>query len=359
VNASGALQARPNSRRESRVVSHSWKIVLIEQASLRKEAVSECNAAMAQLTEVRNHWHHFERKDKPAFIRWRAREFGALLSEARQVDEKIRKARDLIHEVELELRRFFQTPQSAYARVMFRRENPGMDEPTPEANEGGGRRPLTSFEQETLFQEWVRKFLGTNPDKMDDRAYESSFAAFKTHMFSQTSRPSPRPEAPRQGELPHLESSEQEAEADATIDERVKILYRRLARELHPDTRADGSVEVSSLWHEVQEAYAASDVARMELLLALSALQTENLENESSMGDLQLVLHNLCRSLRALTKSVEEAEKEDAWDFARLGPTPELAREVERQLKFDLGNRARYLDQLQGRIAEWQGHVEL
>lgn len=314
---------------------------------------------MAQLTEVRNQWHHFERKDKPAFIRWRAREFGALLSEARQAEEKIRETRDLIHEVELELRRFFQTPQSAYARVMFRRENPGMDEPASEASEGGGRRPLTAFEQETLFQEWVRKFLGTNPDKMDDQAYETSFAAFKAHMFSQPSRPPSKLDRAKQAEIPLLETAELETEADVTIDERVKILYRRLARELHPDTRADGSVEVSSLWHEVQEAYAAGDVARMELLLALSALQAENLEKESSMCELQLVLENLSRSLRALTKSVEEAEKEDAWDFARIGPMPELAREVERQLKFDLGNRARYLDQLQSRIAEWEGHVEL
>ena len=71
-----------------------------------------------------------------------------------------------------------------------------------------------------------------------------------------------------------------------------------------------------------------------------------------------LVQENLERSLRALSKSVVEAEKEDAWDFARLGPTPQLATEIERQLKFDLGNRVRYLDQLQGRLAEWQNEIK-
>jgi hypothetical protein len=70
------------------------------------------------------------------------------------------------------------------------------------------------------------------------------------------------------------------------------------------------------------------------------------------------VQENLTRSLRALSKSVAEAENEDAWDFARLGPTTELAREVERQLKFDLGNRTRYLDQLRTRLAEWQTGVK-
>jgi hypothetical protein len=328
----------------------SWEIIWIEQAPIRRHAIAECNATMVQLSEVRQQWHHFERKDKPAFIRWRAREFGALLSEARQVEEKIRDLRELIHEVELELRRYLQTPQSAYARVMFRRQNPGSPEPAPEEREGG-TGVLTSFEQEALFQEWVRKFLGTNPEKMDDAAYETNLADFKRRMFSKPATPPARREKPK----PEPEDvPENETEPDARVDERVKILYRRLARHLHPDTRADGSVEVSALWHEVQEAYLAGDVARLELLLALSYLQADNLENETSLGEILHVQENLRRSLRALSKSLAEAESEDAWDFARIGPTAQLAREVERQLKFDFGNRTRYLDQLRGRLAEWQ-----
>jgi hypothetical protein len=328
--------------------SQSWEIIWIDQAPIRRGAITECNATIMQLNEVRQQWHHFERKDKPAFIRWRAREFGALLSETRQMEEKIRDARELIHEVELELRRCFQTPQSAYARVMSRRQNPGSPEPAYEEREGG-TGVLTSFEQEALFEEWVRKFLGTNPEKMDDAAYETSLADFKSRMFSKPATPPPRVEEPK---LPDV--SEDETETETGVDERVKILYRRLARHLHPDTRADGSVEVSALWHEVQEAYLAGDVARLELLLALSYLQTEDLEDETSLADILNVQENLRRSLRALSKSLAEAENEDAWDFARIGPTAELTREVERQLKFDLGNRTRYLDQLQSRLAEWQ-----
>ena len=338
-------------------VSQLRQIIWIDQAPLRKDAVAKCNAAMAHLNEVRGQWHHFERKDKPAFIRWRAREFGALLSEARQVEEKIRDARELIREVEQELRRYIQTPQSAYARVMFRRQNPGSAEPANEAGNGGAR-VLTGFEQEALFQEWVRKFLGTNPDKMDDLAYETNLAAFKTRMFLGPAPPPPTAGRQRRPKSRASEATENEQEAGTTVDERVKILYRRLARELHPDVRADGSVEVSALWHEVQEAYAASDVARMELLLALSHLQAEHLEDETSLGDILLVQENLHRLLQALSKSVAEAEKEDAWDFARVGPTTELASEVERQLKFELGNRTRYLDQLQARVGEWQSKAE-
>jgi hypothetical protein len=103
---------------------------------------------------------------------------------------------------------------------------------------------------------------------------------------------------------------------------------------LHPDLRADGSAAVSALWHEVQEAYAASDVARMEILLALSDIEANQMANQT-VAQLYAVRTELDRALRALEKSLREAEGEDAWDFARVGPTSALRTQVERQLKSD------------------------
>ena len=36
---------------------------------------------------------------------------------------------------------------------------------------GEEQKFFTEFEKEALFQEWVHKFIGTNPDKLDDEAY--------------------------------------------------------------------------------------------------------------------------------------------------------------------------------------------
>ena len=56
------------------------EIVRIEQAPLRAGVAGECTEMMVRLERARLGWHQFERQDKPAFVRWRAREFGALLS---------------------------------------------------------------------------------------------------------------------------------------------------------------------------------------------------------------------------------------------------------------------------------------
>src|SRR5947209_6369682 len=174
------------------------EIVWIDQAPLRANAAAGCADMMARLELARLGWHQFERQDKPAFVRWRAREFGALLSTARDVEDKIRDAQNLIHEVEIEMLRHIQDPRSAYQRVLFRRQNPGVANERETFSYGSRSTPhVSEFEQEALFQEWVKTFLGTNPTKMDDDVYASSFEVFKSHMFvrpeSAPSRSGPRP----------------------------------------------------------------------------------------------------------------------------------------------------------------------
>jgi hypothetical protein len=330
-------------------------IVLINQEPLREAAAAGCTNAMARLERARIGWHRFERKDKPAFVRWRAREFGALLSRAREVEVQIRDCQALVHEVEMEMRRGFQDAHSAYQRVIFRRENPSAsraedDEATGKDSETS--RKLSDFEKEALFQDWVKKSLGTNPDKMDDKAYSTTFEAFKSHMFrSPVEEPAPRnsyraPKAPITRENP-------DEEAAAPLDLRVKELYRILVRRLHPDLRADASAAVSELWHEVQEAYAAADVAHMEILLALIDIESNDTGAQTRIGQMREVLTELERALRALEKSLLEAEGEEAWNFAQSGPNADLRLRVQRQLKSDLAARTMCLDVLTKTIAAW------
>jgi hypothetical protein len=357
--SAGRVTHRPRSRSDPDSCAPNL-LVVIDQEPLRARVAADCAEALARLNRARAGWHHFERKDKPAFIRWRAREFGALLSRAREVEVQICDLQALIHEVEMEMRRGFQDAYSAYERVMSRRANPSFasngKNGTASGESANSPRRLSEFEKEALFQEWVKRSLGTHPDKMDDEAYSASFEAFKLHMFRHAPEESPQARGPSQNHNPP-EPAEPEDDEPSTVDSRVKELYRRLVRRLHPDLRADGSTEVSALWHEVQEAYAASDVARMEILLAVSDIESRRVHDQT-FSQMQIVLAELHRARGALEKSLLEAEREDAWDFARVGPSPELRLRVESQLKFDLAGRIRRLDLLSRTTAEWaQGRV--
>jgi hypothetical protein len=133
----------------------------------------------------------------------------------------------------------------------------------------------------------------------------------------------------------------------------VKELYRLLVRRLHPDLRADGNATVSSLWHEVQEAYAMGDVGRMELLLSLSDIEANAVSEETTLFQMRAVLRELQRALDALQRSLHEAKSDDAWDFAHKGADEGLHVQVEQQLQRNLVTRTTGLTSLQKIIADW------
>lgn len=331
------------------------KIILVDQGSVRGAAREECAEAMARLEEARAAWHSFEREDKPSFARWRAREFGPILSESRELEVQIRDLEAIVREVEMEMRRGFIDPHGAYRRVMARRGNPVVtsEERKAPRNDAGVGRPLSEFEQEALFQEWVQRSLGTNPDKMDDDAYSASFEAFKSHMF-RARPPDPVRLAPAH-DATHTahDDDDEEEEQPPALDARVKELYRLLVRRLHPDLRADGNVAVSALWHEVQEAYAASDIAQLEILLALSDIESARFSEQTSVSQMRAVLAELERALFALDDTLRQARGEEAWNFARAGAVSGLRLRVERELHSNLRARTDRLTMLKRTIAVW------
>jgi hypothetical protein len=343
--------AKPTKRKLPR---KTGGMVVIDQQPLRRAAGAECQHAMARLVEARGAWNRFEREDKPGFARWRAREFGALLSEAREIEAQIHEKEALVREVEMEMRRGFFTPQSAYQRVMFRRANPSAADANFEEHDPGIERGprLSEFEQEALFQDWVRKFIGTNPDIMDDAAYTSTFEAFKFHMFG-NKRTAPPPNESTRADPRRVRPAPEEEEEKPTSDARVKELYRLLVRRLHPDLRADGDVAVSTLWHEVQEAYAMGDIERMEILLALSDIESNNLGDQTSLFQMRAVFAELKRALRALQRSLSQARHHEAWNFVRRGASKTLRQQVQQELEADLETRKIRLIFLSDTIAGW------
>ncbi|MGI8819804.1 MAG: hypothetical protein ACR2ID_02860 [Chthoniobacterales bacterium] len=344
------------------------EIIPIDQNPLRTASGAQCNAAMARLEETRAAWHRFEREDKPSFVRWRAREFGPLLSELRDTEVQLRDHETLVHDVELEMRRGFYDPFTAYQRVCARRNDPNAAPPEPlprpRAAQSGVDRSFSEFEKEALFHEYVQKFMGTNPDKLDDEAYTTSFEAFKAHMFRPRPMETPVSDHFRRQEETRREAIDPEEEPLPTsADARVKELYRQLVRRLHPDLRADGNAAASALWHEVQEAYAATDIAHLEILLALSDIESERFGEQTSVAQMRALLAELERAFFALEDSLRQARGDDAWNFARAGAGPGLRDRVERELRATLRMRGERLNLLKRTIFDWSnpagGTVEL
>ena len=328
-------------------------LVPLDQGPIRRKTASECSREMTRLEKVRAEWKRFEQEDKPAFERWMAATFGALLSRLRDSEATLREKEALIHEVEMEMvMGGARSYRSAFARVMHRRTNPpplaGADAeepPSPEEDDDGFEsawsRDIPEFEQHLLFEDFLRMVLGINPDRMSEKQYEKMFTDFQAKILGNTGAESP----PR--------SQESASRPPKPGQTRLKEIYRVLVRRLHPDTRADKDSETSALWHEVQEAYGAGNIERLEMLLALTDIRSSGVGEHTSLFQMRAVLKELRRSFNALQRSVQMAKKEMAWNFARLADRSTLQARLQRQIESDIAGQQAALREIEMRISGW------
>ena len=339
----GAVGAKKSAGKSSQ----DRQIVLLDQGALRRKAASECSQEMARLEKAKAGWKRFEDEDKAGFRRWMAATFGAVLSRLRELESKLGEKEALVREVDEEM--FFDGARShraAFARVQRRRDQPPVEpdrragSPPPEEKHGAKFDEIPEIEIEFLFEDFLRSALGMNPDRMSEAKYEKMFADFKAKIFGQ---PEPEPERQPQAAPPKPR------------DNRIKEIYRQLVRRLHPDTRADNDTEVSALWHEVQEAYSAGNLERLETLLALTDIQSNATGEHTSLFQMRAVLKELRRSFNALQRNLSAAKKDPAWNFARLPDHSALQKRVARELESEVSFLERRLGDIEALIASWSG----
>jgi hypothetical protein len=315
---------------------------------------------MDRLEKARTEWRRFEREDEPAFQRWKASTFGALMTRIREVETVVRQKEALVEEVEREMYLSgSRSYRASYSRVQKRKENresesyandretpPPREEEIPE--ERKEEEELDEFTQELLFEEFLRTFLQMKPDRMSDKQYAKMFEDFKANVLGRD-RSEPPPDW-RSAPDPEPESLPEPPQSEAN---RVKELYRLLVRRLHPDLRADSNAEVSAIWHDVQEAYAAGNIDRLEMLLALTDIQSNTTGEHTSLFQMRSVLAELRSAFKALQRNIRAAKQEPAWNFARRTDREEIEARLRRDLDTTLAWHEDQLRQLEAMIAEW------
>lgn len=305
----------------ARPTARDRRIVLIDSAPLRQHAASECSSTLAKLDRARAELRRFEEEDRPAYAAWVAATFGPLLTELRENARLIGEQEDLIADVESEMIwSGHSNPRRAYAAVMRKRESPGNEEDHGEEENPSEREgpDITAEERREMFEDFVESIFGINAKDLHPEVYAAKFADFQANVL---------------GENPQSAASETEQ----TPGSRIKEIYRILVRRLHPDLRAGEDAPVSSVWHEVQEAYEARNLDRLETLLALTEMRDDPAGGNAPLSQLRNALEELARALRTIQRSITQAKLDPAWDFRlpkrhRAPLEKRLRREMERSL---------------------------
>lgn len=277
----------------------------------------EHRAKAAQVAE-------FSDRDMPAFDAWVREEFQAEKAELRRVTEELEFQTRLLHEARNACitgasRDFASALKTVRARLKAERKeraDPPEDAGGPDDEDVFDDDGLDDFEHgagapdelvDDLFPLFMAQAWGIDVDTLDPAAREAArreFAASFEHAAI--------------GNLAEFENSLLRASTghDRKLRAAVKTIYRRLAKQLHPDSAESLTDVERELWDEATAAYAALDLEEMEAI-EVTLLVERRLPIPES---LEPVLKSLVRQLEAdvddVDEEIESCREHPAWGFS-------------------------------------------
>lgn len=295
---------------------------MLDGEPIRAKARKDYDKALRDLDKYQREIEHFDTVDNPAFLRWFHSTFGAELTRARDINERLMRARAMVTEVQQE--RFFgghRTTVDAYRKVVRRMEE--ERNAPPGAEESSWDESEQAREEERTFDEAKEAFR--------DFASALGFDVGEEDVF-------PPP-----------------AERERLTDKppRMKELYRSLARRLHPDTAGELTPKEVEWWHQAQAAYDAGNLEQLELIWTLCQVQDRGTK-ETSVGLLGQVIAHFKGSLRALRRRLSECKRDPAWNFSRMTDRSMLQRKLKETLGLQcsaLEEEAAYFERM---VADWE-----
>jgi len=302
--------------RRRRTPNHSlgaWSIVLLDGAPIRRRARHDYDKALRDLDAAKAEAERFETEDKPQFEKWLSANFGALLTEIRELQEKLFQAQGLVNEVQQEFYYGnYRSITNAYKKVVKRRNHPEEFEPENEALD----------EEEEQFR----------------RDFEEVFGATEDEFWQKIGGASP---------------GRSERKPAAKTISHLKEIYRNLVRRLHPDKGAHRSAKEIEWWHQVQEAYESGNLEQLELILTLVEIEEKGAK-EASVSVLTQLTEEFKKSIKAMKRKLAAFRKDIAWNFSRLTDLSGLFRRTQLQLQSDRDQLLWVLQKYERQIRSWE-----
>jgi len=344
-------------------------MIWVDMDPLLEKERERCELASQELKEAQHKLDRFKNEVTPAFSIWFHSHFGEALTQVRTLHDKMTELENSISWVQQESERSGISARAAYELLMKLRS--GDEEPHLEEELEQPEDTLPPDFEELLriaFEELVGPTSQFSPEEYNNllESYREHFTKeFKEEYLNRTEAHthSDNRRDNRNGDGAQKRRSESRPptqDPQATADEeKIKKLYRDLARKLHPDHNSSLSSKETELWYEVQAAYDSGDLGRLETLAALTEDGNKvGFFKVRSISSLRAILSDFQSRLVSAHKALREAKKNPAWDFLATQENPDrlnqLKRRIDRDLRDDTESLGDEVERLEEIIARWK-----
>lgn len=187
---------------------------------------------------------------------------------------------------------------------------------------------LTPLEHQTYFKKKYRQQTGAHFDPLIE---EMRFKVKDLKVEDEDEF-----ELLREDQLP---PEEIEPRSEPTEDfEIVRMLYRKLARHLHPDLQVGGAHQEpwkKSVWLRVQQARTNQNKTELERLLQLVNIRTCNF-NDVSLSELEQYRHWIGLDIERMKREIKTFKRLPSWGFSRKKNRGPLEQKLKRRLTDNL-----------------------
>ncbi len=326
-----------------------WWLVWVDESPIRAEELRAYRAVERELGKLREALEVFETRDVPAFGEWEARTFGALLTEIRELERGIAEKTWLLDEIDDEVLWSGCSQVEAYRRVLAARER-GSRQGNREHEGGGEGGEAEDFSGSRKDDSAPRGMFGDGdlPEDFDVKEFDSmskrkqqefrdKYEVMGAMYEMMTGDRAPNLDEVLDRERARVDGGSRPVAAAGSaepMDQRLKTLYRRLVRRLHPDGNSELTRREKELWHEVQAAYQDRDLERLEAVAGRVEMGAGGDAGALPIGTLRRMTAELGRTLSEMRKATNRAKRQAAWGFRRL--TKKRARiEVKRRAELE------------------------
>lgn len=315
-------------------------LVLLDQQPIREAASGEARKILREIEGLNEKLSEFDRTVVPAYERWEAKNLAPLLAEERELNAKILRLERLLEVANMEALFSGRDPLEIFEQVFSEEAAEEEAEKVDESGAGGAAEDDDANlpEEERDFRSYVRFVFGDDPDSLGTRRYKRLFGEYRKwrEKIGAASRPG---------------SSRQSRDVPA----RVKEIYRILVRRLHPDTGASRQdPHTRRLWDDLQGAYAAGDLERLEVLLAITDLHETGGALRSTVYHLRQVARELGNQLHGLRVRLLQARKTPAWMFWNSKNRMKAGEKIRSGVLKRVEEARRQLASLEAEIERWK-----
>lgn len=305
-------------------------LIVIDQEPIRKKGLAEFKRAHKALLKIRQELSYHLNVVRPSFRHWLTGLAGEKMEKVAKLQNQLRERAIFLDRIEQLVYEEAVSPRKAYEFASHEYEEAKNQADLGSIDEG---EPNFESDEEYPFDE----------DVLFEKLFEDLASFFEGG----------RPKRKRdQKEFDFIESQKNEKE------QKIKNLYRQMARMLHPDTGLQSNESSRELWSEVVAAYKANDLEALEMLSVTVHLISDPQAKAVGIFDLNRLSGFLIGQSRKIKQEIKLFSRKDpAWKFESKDRN-ELARRVLADISQAERALEETLEEIESRIKIYQKKAE-